>query len=405
MAAPQGDPAVLLTRLRVLLGLVFAGSALRFLLKGWIDPLYVQPSFRFPYPGFAWVPEPSAAGLTALYVSMVIAGLGVAAGAAYRACAVVLLVCFVWTELIDVSTWLNHYYLMALIALILACLPLNRHGSVDVWLGWAPRADTYPRWMRGWVQGQVAVVYVFAGLAKLNSDWLQRGEPMRGWLGNLGVDSAPLAIGMSWAGMLYDCSIPFWLAWRPSRPWAFATVVGFHTVVGVMFPIGVFPVLMIVLASSFFGPGLAGVSAVSAGKRLALGLWFVIQIAVPLRHLGRAGPVNWTEEGFRFSWRVMLVNKAGYLNYRVIDNDTGRTWQISPRGELSGMQLEQMVTQGDMIVTYAQHLKARFPGQNISVYADSFVSFNGRPSRRYINPEVDLLAELPEGWILPAPGE
>jgi len=46
---------------RILLGLVMAGSAVRFLAKGWVRELYVAPRFHFIYRGFEWVrpwPEP-----------------------------------------------------------------------------------------------------------------------------------------------------------------------------------------------------------------------------------------------------------------------------------------------------------------------------------------------------------
>ena len=36
-------------------------------------------------------------------------------------------------------------------------------------------------------------------------------------------------------------------------------------------------------------------------------LFLGIQFLLPLRHLLYPGNVNWTEEGFRFAWRVMLV--------------------------------------------------------------------------------------------------
>ena len=44
---------------------------------------------------------------------------------------------------------------------------------------------------------------------------------------------------------------------------------------------------------------------------IGLGLFFLLQIVLPLRYLAYPGPILWTEEGYRFAWRVMLVEKVG----------------------------------------------------------------------------------------------
>ena len=41
----------------------------------------------------------------------------------------------------------------------------------------------------------------------------------------------------------------------------------------------------------------------------AMAVWFVIQIALPLRHWFFQDDVLWTEEGHRLSWRMMLRGK------------------------------------------------------------------------------------------------
>ena len=63
------------------------------------------------------------------------------------------------------------------------------------------------------VRAQVAVVYVFAGLAKLNTDWLLHGLPLRtvaararSDLAIIGpwLDEPWVAIALSWAGVAFD---------------------------------------------------------------------------------------------------------------------------------------------------------------------------------------------------------
>lgn len=67
-----------------------------------------------------------------------------------------------------------------------------------------------------------------------------------------------------------------------------------------------------------------------------------------------------------------------------------------------------MSTQPDMILQFAHHLRDKFINQGLiepEVYARVYVSLNGRRSRLFLNPEVNLTAEqaslLPKPWILP----
>src|SRR5690606_25221101 len=59
---------------------------------------------------------------------------------------------------------------------------------------------------------------------------------------------------MSWAGFLYDTTIAWFLLHPKTRPFAFLTVIFFHSVTSALFPIGMFPVIMVLSAIAFFGP-------------------------------------------------------------------------------------------------------------------------------------------------------
>ena len=62
------------------------------------------------------------------------------------------------------------------------------------------------------MRAQIGVVYGFAGLAKLSTDWLLHGQPLRVWLparSDLAIigpwlDEAWVAHGSSWAGAAFD---------------------------------------------------------------------------------------------------------------------------------------------------------------------------------------------------------
>jgi hypothetical protein len=264
----------------------------------------------------------------------------------------------------------------------------------------------------------------------VGGDWLLRGEPLRIWLA---ADAElpllrhfattrwlPLAFG--WCGMLFDLSIVIWLSWRRTRAPAYALVIAFHLATALLFRIGMFPWIMIVSATLFFDPawprrflrprtggsGVAGMSPTRWGLA-ALGLYAAVQVVMPLRHFLYPGNTLWTEEGFRFSWRVMLIEKSGELEFTVVDRD-GRRVSVSPRQYLTPFQVRQAVTQPDMVLTLAHLVADDFDRRGrgpVAVYADAQVSWNGRPHAPIVDPRVDLARQTdglaPKSWILAAP--
>ena len=94
------------------------------------------------------------------------------------------------------------------------------------------------------LRAQVGLVYIFAGIAKLNPDWLFHAEPLRIWLYNstdtplIGsfLREAWVPYAMSWGGACFDLTIVGWLIWRRTRPFAHVVLVMFHIATGVLFP-------------------------------------------------------------------------------------------------------------------------------------------------------------------------
>ena len=144
-------------------------------------------------------------------------------------------------------------------------LPLDRYASVDAWRSPALRSPTVPVWVVWALRAQIGVVYAFGGIAKLNPDWLFDAQPLRIWLFNSG--SLPLigpllsetwvAYAMSTGGVLFDLTIVGWLLWGRSRPIAYAVLCAFHVATWLLFPIGMFPWIMIGASLVFFSPGWA----------------------------------------------------------------------------------------------------------------------------------------------------
>jgi hypothetical protein len=321
--------------------------------------------------------------------------------------------------LIDKTNYLNHYYLVSVLAFLMVPLPLGVAWSVDARRNPAWAADRVPAWTVWVLRAQLGLVYFYGGVAKLNADWLVRAEPLRIWLAARGdvpligalLEHGWVAWAFSWAGAAFDLSIVPFLSWRRTRLVAYAAVVGFHVLTSVLFPIGIFPWLMIGLTPIFFDPSwprrllarLTGRGG-TPGTRVAtppsepvvmacLAAHLVLQTLIPLRGLIASDDVAWTEQGFRFAWRVMAMEKAGMATFRLRDPASGETWGVDPRSELTPLQTNMMATQPDMIADYARHLAdaARRAGHaDVEVRADVFVSLNGRPNRRFIDPDADL---------------
>ena len=139
-----------------------------------------------------------------------------------------------------------------------------------------------------------------------------------------------------------------------------------------------------------------------------LAVFFVFQLLFPWRYLAYPNELFWTEEGYRFSWRVMLMEKAGYAQFKIKNTETGEQFLVDNTDFLTPFQEKQMSTQPDFILQYAHFLGEHFEAQgheNVAVYAESYVALNGRLSQPYVDPNVDLMKQQEsfcrKDWILP----
>jgi len=115
---------------------------------------------------------------------------------------------------------------------------------------------------------------------------------------------------------------------------------------------------------------------------------------MPWRYLLYPGNVFWTEQGYRFSWRVMLMEKTGQADFKIVDGKSGQRFYVDNNDFLSAIQQKQMATQPDFIVEYAQYLGEHFSTQghqNVEVYVESYASLNGRATQLFIDPNANLM--------------
>jgi hypothetical protein len=243
-----------------------------------------------------------------------------------------------------------------------------------------------------------------------------------------------VAYAFSWFGALYDLSIPFLLFYHRTRPFAFIAVLVFHITTWLLFPIGMFPFIMILATTIFFSPQshqmvLGHIKRIFNPSKIALdgsgkeayysssyqkvvfgvfAVFLMVQVLLPLRSMFYPGKLFWTEQGYRFSWRVMLMEKAGYAIFHIKDKVSGKQWEDYAHAYLSPMQEKQMATQPDMILQFAHFLKQQLADQgyeDVEIRAEVYVSLNGTTNRLLIDSEQDL-TQIKDSfkhktWILP----
>jgi hypothetical protein len=429
---------------RLFFGLMMFASIIRFWANGWIEKLYLAPKFHFSYLGFSGI-KPIGNYTYLLFIICGVSALFVAIGYKYRLAIITFFLSFLYIELMDKTTYLNHYYFISILSFLLIFLPANAYFSLDAYV----RKKHYkqvPKWTIDSIKLMLVIIYLTAGLVKLNSDWLFRAMPLKIWLpskydlpfiGENLMQQNWFHFAMSWSGMLYDLIIPFLLLYKRTRFVAFLFVVFFHVFTRVLFPIGMFPYIMIVSALIFFDATLhhkiifflkkyvlktkktlllVQDFSYSKGKRnllLALfSVFFAIQILLPWRYLLYPGELFWTEEGYRFSWRVMLMEKAGSTNFKIMDLETGKYFRVNNTDFLTSFQEKQMSYQPDFILEYAHFLGDHFTKQghkNVGVFAESYVALNGRLSTKFIDEKVDLYQQKisfnHKTWIVPFQSE
>lgn len=456
---------------RLAFGIMMFLGMVRFAFNGWIDKFYIKPVFHFTYFGFGWV-KPFGVYTYLVFIICAVSALMVAFGYRYRLGIILFFLSFTYIELMDKTTYLNHYYFISVVSFVLIFLPANAAFSADAIRNPQLQNNTIPRYTVDILKLLLGIVYFYAGIAKLNSDWLVNAMPLKIWLpANASLPFIGIFMGKTWAayafswiGAVYDLSIPFLLLYKRTRWFAFIMVVVFHVLTRILFPIGIFPYVMIVSTLIFFSSGFhrrvleflyrsrkSEVGSPMSGEEsqkleirgqglkvgspmtghepqtinhkpttsnqqpatgnltaILLAVFVIIQLLLPFRYLCYPGELFWTEEGYRFSWRVMLMEKAGYTQFSVNDPKTGKFVVVDNTEFLTRFQEKQMSFQPDFILEYAHFLHDYYQKKGMAdpeVRVSSFVGLNGRLSRPYIDPNVNLAKQdesfSHKTWILP----
>jgi hypothetical protein len=410
---------------RIAFGALMCLSISRFIYKGWVYNMYIMPKLYFPFYGLEWIKPLEGNTMYVVFGLLILCSLGILLGAFYRLSAILFFTLFTYIELIDKTNYLNHYYFISLVSFILIFLPCHKSFSFDNKFFKKADLEKAPRYFIFIPQLQMFTVYFFAGIAKLNYDWLFEAQPLKIWLPAFShypvigsfMELEWTAYLFCWFGCIYDLLIGFFLFNKRTVNIAYVFVIAFHMATALFFNIGMFPYIMMTISIIFFREEfhlaiLNRLKQIMRYKIAPAGSWprvhlntfvsglivlfFIIQVLLPFRYALYDGKLFWTEQGYRFSWRVMLMEKAGTAFFFVRDKKSGREIEVDNKQYLTYMQEKMMATQPDMMVDYAKFLKKEFEKKGLTdpeVRARSYVTLNGCGSREFIDPNVDLSKE------------
>ncbi len=418
---------------RAIFGLLISIEAFGAIATGWVRRVLVEPDFTFNFIGFDFLQKLQGNTMYFYFVLMGIFGLMVMLGYKYRYSMFFYALMWSGVYFMQKTSYNNHYYLMMLLCWMMVFLPANRWFSLDAKNNPSFKSPAMSQWCTWVVILQVAIVFIYGSVAKWYPDWLDATAPglfMKAkknyWLIGELLQQSWAHYTIAYFGIFFDLLIIPMLLWKRTRLLGFYLSLFFHLFNSIVFQVGIFPYMSISFALFFFTSETLqkrflpkkilytkNEVMVPSYKNILIGIFsvfFIFQIAMPLRHWLIKDDVLWTEEGHRLSWRMMLRSKSGTLSVTIEDKETRKRTNYNYRELLSKKQARTIKTHPDLLWQLAQKIKSleKEKGKDIAVYMKGKVSVNGGPYFPFIDPEIDMTALewnpfIHSVWVLPSP--
>ena len=399
---------------RIFFGFLVACESFGAILTGWVKRILIDPEVTFSFIGFEWLKPLPGFGMYFYFIAMGVFGLAIMFGYRYRLAIISYTLLWAGVYFMQKTAYNNHYYLLLLISFLLIFLPANSYASLDVRQNRIKEENTMPYWISLLFIIQVAIVYVFASIAKFYPDWLD-GTFTR----NLLADSTNVItlkklflqkwfyLFIAYMGIVFDLLIVPLLLFKKTRMLALLASLTFHLFNAIFLEIGIFPFFALTFALFFYEPEtirsvfLRKKTSIETenghsnyyGKKIVYFLiipYLIIQLLLPLRHHFIEGDVLWTEEGHRLSWRMMLRERNGFIHIRIKDLKTGEESLYDYRKNLTDKQIQNLATKPDIIWQYCQYIKKEFKGKEIAIFIDCKNSINRKEYKTLIDPKFDM---------------
>ena len=399
---------------RIFFGFLVACESFGAIFTGWVKRILIDPQVTFSFIGFEWLKPLPGFGMYFYFLAMGVFGLAIMLGYRYRIAIISYTLLWAGVYFMQKTAYNNHYYLLLLISFLLIFLPSNSYASLDVRQNRIKEENTMPYWISLLFIIQVAIVYVFASIAKFYPDWLD-GTFTR----NLLADSTNVIalkklflqkwfyLFIAYMGIIFDLLIVPLLLFKKTRMLALLASLTFHLFNAIFLEIGIFPFFALTFALFFYEPEtirsvfLRRKTSIETdnghsnyyGKKIVYFLiipYLIIQLLLPLRHHFIEGDVLWTEEGHRLSWRMMLRERNGFIHIRIKDLKTGEESLYDYRKNLTDKQIQNLATKPDFIWQYCQYIKEEFNGKDIAIFINCKNSINRKEYKTLIDPKFDM---------------
>lgn len=411
----QTDNAPLIV-FRILLGFLLVWHCISHILDNTVYELYIQPKTTFAFIGIEWLQPLPGNGMYWYHGIMAVLALCVAIGFYYRLSMAFFAILWAGLYFMQKTVYNNHHYLLLLLFIFMLIVPANAYASVDSRLNPKIKRYTVPVWCIYIFILQIGIVYFFASVAKLYPDWMngrfpgsllaRKHNPYISWF----TQNHIAHLFIAWGGIFFDMFVVPALLYKKTRIWATLASVFFHCFNFLTLKIGIFPFLSLSYIVFFYPPEtirkfllpmkrplteaeLTGIDASGSNViRYFFIPYFIVQVAMPLRHYFIKGDCLWTEEGHRYSWRMMLKNKKGKVVFKVKDRTDATETVYNLSRLLTKRQVKGMTDKPDMIWQTAQFIRKEYAakGHEVEVYVTAMVSVNRRPKKLMIDPKVDL---------------
>lgn len=403
---------------RIIFGFLITAQAWGSIFTGYIKNRILPSQFTFNFIGFDFIQPLPGIWMYLFFALMGFFGLGVMIGFKYRLSIIMFSLMWIYTYLMQKTGYNNHYYLLILLLIFMTIVPAHKNFSIDTKRKPEIRQNKMPNWVPIIFILQMGIVYTYAAAAKIYPDWLDGTVATNLMSSKSHYYLIGSFLQKKWAiwtivyfGIIFDLLIVPLMLWKKTRIPAFIAAVFFHLFNSIVFQIGIFPYLALGLFIFFFPPKKIhqiffkkkpfykeDEIIIPAYKNLIFtffGIWFFLQLVLPIRHWFIKGDVLWTEEGHRMSWRMMLRNRSGYSKFTVIDKNTNEEFVVDKRAYLTPAQMTATATKPDVIWQFAQRLKKEYreKGKDVSIFVEAHVSINGKPSKLLIDPKADLAKE------------
>ena len=399
---------------RIFFGFLVACESFGAILTGWVKRVLIDPQVTFSFIGFEWLKPLPGFGMYFYFIAMGVFGLAIMLGYRYRIAIISYTILWAGAYFMQKTAYNNHYYLLLLISFLMIFLPSNSYASLDVRQNRIKEENTMPYWISLLFIIQVAIVYVFASIAKFYPDWLD-GTFTR----NLLADSTNVIalkklflqkwfyLFIAYMGIIFDLLIVPLLLFKKTRMLALLASLTFHLFNAIFLEIGIFPFFALTFVLFFYEPEtirsvfLRKKTSIETenghsnyyGKKIVYFLiipYLIIQLLLPLRHHFIEGDVLWTEEGHRLSWRMMLRERNGFIHIRIKDLKTGEESLYDYRKNLTDKQIQNLATKPDFIWQYCQYITKEFKGKDIAIFINCKNSINRKEYKTLIDPKFDM---------------